>query len=276
MMPAPVPHRDEVEEVTELTAAYARGYLSRLDGAPVRTPGGELAGASALGGPLPEQGVGAAAALRELIDHGEPGLARTGPRFFHFVQGGATPAALAADWLTSAWDQNSWSDVAAPFTTRLETIAVRWLADLFGLPEQWGGVLTTGATGANLAALACARRWWGLRHGTDVDDAGLAGLPAVPVIAGGHVHPSDRKALAVLGIGRGSIAVCSDRFGTIDLAAVERELRALGGAPAILIGSAGEVNAGAFDPLEPLADLAERYGCWLHVDGAFGLFAALS
>ena len=140
----------------------------------------------------------------ELIEHGEPGLARTGPRFFHFVQGGATPAALGADWLASAWDQNSWSDTAAPFTTRLETVALRWLLDLFGLPRTWGGVLTTGATGANLVALACARRWWGQRHDADVDVDGLTGLPPVPVIAGGYVHPSDLKALAVLGIGRGS------------------------------------------------------------------------
>ena len=220
--------------------------------------------------------MGAVAALRELIEHGEPGLARTGPRFFHFVQGGATPAALGADWLTSTWDQNSWSSVAAPFTTRLETIVVRWLLDLFRLPLDWGGVLTTGATGANLVALACARRWWGLRHGVDVDDRGLAGLPPVPVIAGGYVHPSDLKALAVLGIGRGSTVVLGDRVGRIDLAAVEQALRRLDGAPAILIGSAGEVNAGDFDLIEPLADLAERYGCWLHVDGAFGLFAALS
>ncbi len=137
-------------------------------------------------------------------------------------------------------------------------------------------MLTTGATGANLVALACARRWWGQRHDADVDVDGLTGLPPVPVIAGGYVHPSDLKALAVLGIGRGTTKICGDAVGRIDLDRVERELRTLNGAPAILIGSAGEVNAGDFDPIEPLADLAERYGCWLHVDGAFGLFAAVS
>ena len=270
-----LPDRAELDAVLDLTARHSGAYLASLDELPVRTAGGD-AGAERLGGPLPEQGVGAMAALQELIEHGEPGLARTGPRFFHFVQGGATPAALGADWLASAWDQNSWSDTAAPFTTRLETIALRWLLDLFGLPRTWGGVLTTGATGANLVALACARRWWGQRHDADVDADGLAGLPPVPVIAGGYVHPSDLKALAVLGIGRGATRICGDAVGRIDLDRVEEELRALNGAPAILIGSAGEVNAGDFDPIEPLADLAERYGCWLHVDGAFGLFAAVS
>jgi glutamate/tyrosine decarboxylase-like PLP-dependent enzyme len=270
-----LPERLELDAVIALAAEHAGEYLRALDELPARTPGGE-AGAARLGGPLPEQGVGAVAALRELIEQGEPGLARTGPRFFHFVQGGATPAALGADWLTTTWDQNSWSDTAAPFATRLETIALRWLLDLFELPTSWGGVLTTGATGANLVALACARRWWGQRHDTDVDTDGLAGLPPVPVIAGGHVHPSDLKALTVLGIGRSATRICGDATGQIDLERIEQELRSLNGAPAILIGSAGEVNAGAFDPLEPLADLAERYGCWLHVDGAFGLFAAVS
>ncbi|MEX2275356.1 MAG: pyridoxal-dependent decarboxylase [Actinomycetota bacterium] len=149
--------------------------------------------------------------------------------------------------------------------------------DLFGLPERWGGVLTTGATGANVVGLAAARRWWGEQHGRDVDVDGLASLPPVPVFASGFVHPSDTKALAILGVGRGSIRRCSrDAAGRLDLAQLEQGLRDLDGAPSIVIGSAGEVNAGEFDPLAAMADLTERYGAWLHVDGAFGLFAQLS
>ncbi len=156
-------------------------------------------------------------------------------------------------------------------------VAVDWLRELFGLPEGWGGVLTTGATTANFTGLAAARRWWGLRHGHDVDSDGLAGLPPVPVFSSGYVHASALKALAMLGIGRGSVRVCArDEPGRLDEAALERGLEALGGAPAIVIANAGEVNAGDFDPIDRMADLAEQYDSWLHVDGAFGLFARIT
>jgi glutamate/tyrosine decarboxylase-like PLP-dependent enzyme len=193
------------------------------------------------------------------------------------VNGGATPAALGADWFTSMWDQNPGAWVATPLGAHLEAVALGWLKELFGLPPSWGGVLTTGATMANFTALACARRWWGLRHGVDVDEDGLSGLPAMPVFGSGYVHPSDVKALAMLGLGRRPVRkLAKDGVGRLDLDALERELRALGGAPALVIASAGEVNAGDFDPLAAMADLAERHRAWLHVDGAFGIFAALS
>jgi len=138
-------------------------------------------------------------------------------------------------------------------------------------------VLTTGATMANFTALACARRWWGLQHGVDVDERGLAGLPPMPVFGSGYVHASDVKALAMLGLGRSSVQkLARDAVGRLDLEALEHELAGLGGAPSVVIASAGEVNAGDYDPLEAMADLAERHGAWLHVDGAFGLFAAVS
>jgi glutamate/tyrosine decarboxylase-like PLP-dependent enzyme len=138
-------------------------------------------------------------------------------------------------------------------------------------------VLTTGATMANFVALGCARRWAGLRHGVDVDDAGLSGMPPLPVFGSGYVHPSDVKALGMLGVGRGNVRTFSrDAVGRLDAGALEAALRDLDGAPSIVIGSAGEVNAGDFDDVAVMADLAERYGAWLHVDGAFGLFAALS
>ncbi len=268
------PSPDEIADVVAFVAGEAEAYLAAQADAPARLPTAEES-ARTFGGRLPEEGDGALAALREIAAHTDGAIG--GPRFFHFVKGGVTPAALGADWLASTLDQNSASWLEAPLTTQLETISIAWLLDLFGLPEAWGGILTTGATMANTVALACARRWWGLEHGVDVDQAGLSGLPAVPVLASGFVHPSDTKALAMLGIGRESVRRCSrDEVGRIDLEAMEAALRDLHGAPCILIGSAGEVNAGEFDPLEPMADLAERYHAWFHVDGAFGFFAAVS
>jgi glutamate/tyrosine decarboxylase-like PLP-dependent enzyme len=260
-----------------LFAKEAEGYLDALDAAPVREPAAEAVEA-AFGGPLPEDGDGALAALSELVDGGLPASVRSaGPRFFHWVIGGVTPAAMGAEWVATTIDQCAGAWDASPLAARLESVAVAWLLELFDLPPTWGGVLTTGATMANFTSLAAARSWWAERHGVDVDRDGMAGLPAVPVLAGGYVHPSDVKALGMLGIGRDRVQVFArDPIGRVDLEAMEDALRALEGAPAIVICSAGEVNAGDFDPVAPMADLAERYGAWLHVDGAFGLFAALS
>jgi glutamate/tyrosine decarboxylase-like PLP-dependent enzyme len=138
-------------------------------------------------------------------------------------------------------------------------------------------VLTTGATTANFTGLAAARRWWGEQHGVDVEEEGLSALPPIPVLASGHVHASAVKALAMLGIGRRQIrTLTADAVGNLDLQALERALRELDGSPAILAATAGEVNAGGFDPIAAMADLAEEHGAWLHVDGAFGLFAAVT
>ncbi|MGI8606704.1 MAG: pyridoxal phosphate-dependent decarboxylase family protein, partial [Gaiellaceae bacterium] len=270
-------HAGELDDVLSLVATEVRRYLDGLDERPLLTAGTEAA-ARSLGGPLPEEGEGALAALRELLDEGiEASVASSGPRIFHFVTGGVTPAALGADWLTSALDQNGFAWVESPLSAELERVSIAWLEDLFGLPESWGGVLTTGATMANFVALAAARRWWGERHRTDVDVGGLTGLPPVPVFSSGYVHATAYTALGMLVLGRGAVRVlASDDAGRLDLAALERELEKLGGAPAIVIANAGEVNAGDFDPIDAVADLAERYGAWLHVDGAFGLFARVS
>jgi glutamate/tyrosine decarboxylase-like PLP-dependent enzyme len=267
---------DETEAAARLAFEEASAWLAGLDERQVLPEGAEEA-AAGFGGPLPEEGSGAVDALRELVSGLDAATASPGPRFFHFVTGGVTPAALGADWLTTALDQNAFSWVGSPLGTRLETVAIDWLKQLFELPAAWGGALTTGATAANFTALAAARQWWGEEHGRDVGADGAAGLPATPVLSSGFVHPSARKALAELGIGREAVRTFSrDEVGRIDLPGIERGLKELGGAPAILIGNAGEVNAGEFDPLEALADLAEEHGAWLHVDGAFGLFARLS
>ncbi len=138
---------------------------------------------------------------------------------FHFVTGGVTPAALAADWLTSAIDQNAFSWVNSPLASRLEQISIDWLKDLFGLPATWGGVLTTGATMANFSALAAARHWCGERYGVDIEEQGLDALPhPITVLTSGYFHTSAQKAVAMLGMGRRSVRrLPADASGRIDL-----------------------------------------------------------
>jgi len=273
------PDREELGDVLELVAREAATYLEGLDERPVRSSGlvradERLAAPSV----LPERGSGAVAALRQLLEEGlDAAVASSGPRFFHFVMGGVTPAALGADWLTSVIDQVAYAWLSSPLATRLERTCIAWLRDLFGLSREGGGVITTGATMANFVGLAAARQWWGERQGVDVSERGLTGLGSVPVLTSGHVHASAVKALAMLGVGRASVRrLARDDVGRLDVAGLERALGDLGGAPAIVIANAGEVNAGDFDPVATMADLAEEHGAWLHVDGAFGLFARLS
>jgi glutamate/tyrosine decarboxylase-like PLP-dependent enzyme len=272
----PIFEREQVMPALRAAAAAAERYLSTIDTDLIRRRGADAA-AMSLGATFPEDGDGALVAIDELMRASDGALRNSGPRFFHWVVGGTTPAALAADWLTSTFDQSVLAWDSTPLGTRCEELAIDWLKELFGLPASWGGVLTTGATMANFTALAAARRWWAQRHGIDLDARGFAGLPAVPVLSSGYIHPSATKALAMLGIGRDTVRRFKrDEVGRVDLDALEGALRALNGAPAIVVGNAGEVNAGDFDPLDRMADLAERYGSWLHVDGAFGLFARVT
>src|SRR5262245_56132148 len=173
-MADPLVDRNEVDASLQLVAAEASRYLAEIDAARVRPPGpGEPA--EALATALPSEGAGSIAALRELIEAASEGATRSaGPRFFHFVMGGGTPAALAADWLTSALDQVAFNWISSPFAMRLEQISVGWLKELFGLPAAWSGVLTSGATTANFTGLAAARRWWGAQQGVDVEEQGLS------------------------------------------------------------------------------------------------------
>jgi glutamate/tyrosine decarboxylase-like PLP-dependent enzyme len=273
-MSDPLGERDLAVEAVALAARTATDYLATLDSAPVRHPDAAEAGAG-FGGPLPEDGDGTLAALNELTGPGlRASIQSAGPRMFHFVTGGVTPAALGADWLATLLDQNAAMWVSSPVASRLEAVSVDWLKELFRLPADWEGVLTTGATMANFTALGCARQWWAQRHGVDLADRGFGGLPAVPVLSSGYVHASVRKAMAMLGLGRNGVQTFSrDEAGRVDLEAMERALAELEGAPAIVVANAGEVNAGDFDPIDALADLAAEHDAWLHVDGAFGLFA---
>ena len=184
-MTAPDPA--EIPKVVDLASREAARYLESIAERNVRDPRAEDVAAS-FRGDLPEDGVGAERALEELVAGIDGAVHSAGPKFFHFVDGGVTPAALGADWLASALDQNTGAWVSSPLGGELERIALGWLRELFGLPADWSGVLTTGATMANFVALACARRWCGLRQGVDVDDAGLSGLPPTHGVASELVH----------------------------------------------------------------------------------------
>lgn len=274
--PAGFPDRGEFSEVLAAFVREAKRYLQGLDERNVRDGSLERALDHFTGG-LPESGAGAVAALREIVDFGlDASVASAGPRFFHFVTGGATPAALGADLLSSVLDQNAYAWVSSPLAVHLERQSINWLKELFDLPRESTGLITTGATMANFTCLAAARQWWGRRRGVDIGETGLYGQPAVPVISSDYIHASSIKVLGMLGMGRGFTRIRHDDDGRLDLYAMERALDAIDSAPAILVANAGEVNAGAFDPIGAMADLAERHGAWLHVDGAFGLFARVS
>jgi len=272
----PLHEREQAIAALDKVARAAADYLTGLDERQVSDPAAAKL-LDELRQPLPENGLGTLDSVDELLRVGTAAATHSaGPRFFHFVIGGTTPAATAADWVAALLDQNAGLWTSSPLATTLETVTLGWLKDLFGLPPDWGGVLTPSATFANLTGLAAARQWWGSKHGRDVTADGLAGLPAMPVLASGYVHASVRKALQILGAGRDTVTVCSrDDAGRVDLDAMDAELGRLDG-PAVIVACGGEVNAGDFDPIDAMADLAEKHGSWLHVDGAFGLFAALS
>jgi len=276
-MSDPLDRSDELEGALELAAAQARAYLAGLATDPAQPAGFERP-LEELAAVLPEQGDGALAALTELGRLGRESATRTsGPRYFHFVTGGTTPAALAADWLASALDQNAAAWALSPLGTRLEQVAIDWLRQLFRLPDAFGGVLVTGGTMANFTCLTAAREWCAERAGFSVAEEGLTGKPRIPVLTSGYVHASAMKSLALLGLGRANVRkLTRDARGRLDLGALADGLASLEGGPAIVIANAGEVNAGDFDPIQEMAELAERHGAWMHVDGAFGLFARVS
>ena len=187
------PHFDEYDEVMKLVAEAAAKYLRDVDERFVRIPEADGAARSFAADPN-DEGAGAAAAIRELLDRGiEATIASSGPRFFHFVCGGTTPAALGADWLVTALDQIASTWVTSPLAVQLEETSLSWLREWFGLAAEARGVMTTGATMANYSALAAARQWWGERHGVDVAQAGLHGLPQPRVYSSGFLARQRRQ-----------------------------------------------------------------------------------
>jgi glutamate/tyrosine decarboxylase-like PLP-dependent enzyme len=228
--------------------------------------------------PLPTDGVDSLTVVEELVAGAEPGLvAMPSGRFFGWVIGGGLPAALAADWLTSTWDQNAGLLASSPAAAAIERIAGGWLLDLLGLPASAAVGFTTGATMANFTCLAAARHEVLKRAGWDVEQDGLIGAPTISIVLGEERHESVDIALRYLGLGPArSRIVPADEEGRLRLNALRATLRTVETGPLIVALQAGNVHSGAFDPLEAAVDLAHEHNAWVHVDGAFGLWAAAS
>jgi glutamate/tyrosine decarboxylase-like PLP-dependent enzyme len=264
----------EIRELLRRTAELAADYVESLDERPVFPEVTPERLREALGGPLPDGPSDPKTVVNELVESAEPGVVALGSgRYFGFVIGGSLPAALAADWLTSTWDQNAGLYVGGPSASVVEQVTREWLVDLLGLPADASIGYVTGTQMAHVTGLAAAR-WHVLDAvGWDVGARGLAGAPPVRVLVGEKRHVTIDRALRLLGLGAPQV-VAADAQGRL----VPGGLRdALGGeGPAIVCAQAGEVNTGAFDPLPEIADACEAAGAWLHVDGAFGIWAAVS
>ncbi|MGW7264964.1 pyridoxal phosphate-dependent decarboxylase family protein [Streptomyces sp. NPDC054842] len=258
-----------LQSARDVAAREIAGLADRPAARPGKAPDAER---------LPAGGAGADGALARFTERWAPGFSGSaGPRYLGFVTGGATPASLAGDWLTGTYDQNV-SGAAGSSASALEHETLGWLRELFGLGEEHSGAFVTGATVSNTVGLAVAREWLGERLGISVSREGAAALGPVDVLSGSP-HSSIAKALSVLGIGRDRlrrVPVLAGNREAVDVGRLAEALDALDGRPAVVVANAGTVNTVDFDDLRAVAALRERYDFWLHVDAAFGAFAALS
>ncbi|HEU5021656.1 MAG TPA: aminotransferase class V-fold PLP-dependent enzyme [Bryobacteraceae bacterium] len=262
-----------MRNLLQSAAARASRYLEDIQERRVRPSEEGIRGLDQFREPMPESGADPEEVLSILDDFGSPGtMGCTGPRFFGFVIGGALPAAVASSWMASAWDQCASRFASSPVSMVLEEVSLAWLTDILGLPPGCGAGFVTGGTMANFTALAAARHSVLERAGWDVERDGLFDAPKVEVVVGGEVHPSLSKALGMLGMGRERVtSVPVDNQGRM-IAGRFPNLRG----PAIVCLQAGNVNTGAFDPAREIIAKAHAAGAWVHVDGAFGLWAAAS
>ncbi|MDD7964496.1 pyridoxal phosphate-dependent decarboxylase family protein [Actinomycetospora lemnae] len=269
------------DPVLDRARRFADDWLASLPDRPVGRPVDDADDGAALRarlGALPEDGTPADRVLDDLAAALEPGLVATpGPRYFGFVTGGALPVALGADWMAAAADQNVAARVMSPAATAVEEVTGAWVLDLLGLPGECAVGFTTGAQMANVVGLAAARHALLAAVGWDVGTEGLAGAPVPTVVIGAHAHSTILQALRLLGFGSGrAVRVPADDHGRMR-ADVLRDLLAAIDGPVLVCGQAGQVDTGACDPLDAVADVvATREHAWLHVDGAFGLWAAAS
>jgi glutamate/tyrosine decarboxylase-like PLP-dependent enzyme len=262
-----------MNELLHDAAMRAASYLDGLDARKVAPDPAAAAALEALDVPMPAKGDAPSRVIADLDTFGSPAtMAMAGPRFFGFVIGGALPVTLAANWIAGAWDQNTALYNATPATSRIEQIALRWLVELLGLPSETGGAFVTGATVANFAALAAARHVVLARAGWNVEADGLFGAPPIQVVVGEEVHPTLVKSLGLLGLGRNRVVrVPVDGQGRMRADALPKITT-----PSIVCTQAGNVNTGAIDPIDEIVKRVEGSGAWVHVDGAFGLWAAAS
>ncbi len=256
----------------------AIAYIDSLPERPVGRPADVDALRSALGAPLTDEGEGNLAALHALVAGAEGGVVATaGPRYFGFVNGGTLPVGLAADWLVSTWDQNAAIHVMSPAAAIIEEVTLDWLRELLGLPAGGSGGFVTGAQMANVVGLMAARHQVLGLAGWDVERDGLSDAPRVTVVVGGERHLAIDRALRLLGFGTAGVVVSAvDDQGAMDPADLARVLAEADGGPAIVCTQAGNVNTGSFDPIADVCAIAHEHAAWVHVDGAFGLWAAAS
>ena len=261
--------RELLQETVERAARFLESLPERR--VPAARNAEELV--AALGGEMPQKGLPPSEILERLDVIGVQGVvASAGPRYFGFVTGGALPASLAANWLAAAWDQNAFSEVSSPVGAAIEQVAMRWVLETLELPADAGVAFVTGATMANFTVLAAARRAVLLAHGHDVDRHGLHGAPEITVVVGEQAHATLFKALGMLGLGRDRVCrVPVDAQGRMQVDSIPD----LDG-PAIVCTQAGNVNSGAFDPVGAVCGTVQGRDVWVHVDGAFGLWARVS
>jgi glutamate/tyrosine decarboxylase-like PLP-dependent enzyme len=265
------------EPLLERTLSLATSYLDGLPHRPVAATATLAELRQRLDRPLPAEGAEPAAVVEQLAADVQGGLAGSaGGRFFGWVIGGSVPAALAADWLTSAWDQNAGMFAVAPAAAVVEEVCGRWLLELLGLPATASFALVTGCQMAHVTCLAAARNAVLARRGWDVEERGLLGAPPIRVVSGDQRHGTIERALRLLGLGRASVVDIPVDENGLTAAALEPVLAAAPGVPTIVLLQAGDLNTGAFDPFPEVVQAAREHGAWVHVDGAFGLWAATS
>jgi glutamate/tyrosine decarboxylase-like PLP-dependent enzyme len=259
-------------------AARAADYRQSAAEGPVFPGDVEIDVIRAALGSLPDGPAPAASVIQQLADIVEPALvATTGPRYFGFVTGGALDAATAADVLTTGWDQNAFNAVSSPAAALVEDVAGGWLKEVLGLPSAASFGFVTGGQAANTVCLAAARHHVLARAGWDVERRGLRGAPPVRVVASAERHATIDRALRLLGLGAGTVEpAAADAQGAIDVGDLEQILASGPAGPAIVCLQAGNVNSGAFDDLATATAIAREHAAWVHVDGAFGLWAAAS
>ncbi len=264
--------------VLDLAAAHAARYLASLPDRPVAATASIAELRRRLAGPVPESGLPAGTVIDQLVRDVDGGLmGSSGSRFFGWVIGGALPAAMAADWLTSAWDQNAASNLTAPAEAVVEDVCGAWLKDLLGLPASASFAFVTGCQMAHTTALAAARHKLLRERGLDVEASGLAGAPRLRILATESRHESLLRTARLLGFGTDAVEyVAGDEQGRMSMEALTQALRRVPIMPTIVWLQAGELNTGQFDPFTEACAIARAAGAWVHVDGAFGLWANTS